>query len=207
MQNNVDPTDPADLVVHELVRMVQEDADRFPPGMPVDDSIKNDHEFTYEELQGASELIREERAAAAAAAAAAPGATLELEAILVARMNERQSSAAGKQGDQAELQAIKQAISEQAAASLKLEQKASVMLAGLKKRNEALAVDINASVEKLRQSEIDKACYGLLQEQEQLAVASRLEYARGIVAAQDEKERVLQERFRAGRVGGRSRAG
>jgi pre-mRNA-splicing factor CDC5/CEF1 len=208
MQNNMDPTDPADLVVHELVRMVQEDADRFPPGMPVDDSIKNDHEFTYEELQGASELIREERAAAAAAAAAAaPGATLELEAILVARMNERQSSAAGKQGDQAELQAIKRAISEQAAASLKLEQKASVMLAGLKKRNEALAEDINASVEKLRQSEIDKACYGLLQEQEQLAVASRLEYARGIVAAQDEKERVLQERFRAGRVGGRSRAG
>ena len=91
-------------------------------------------------------------------------------------------------------------IDEQAAASMKLEQKASVMLAGLKKRNETLADDVNAAVEKLRQSEIDKACYGALQEQEQLAVVSRLEYARGIVAAQEERERMLQELFRAGRT-------
>jgi pre-mRNA-splicing factor CDC5/CEF1 len=196
IQNKVESTDASDLVVRELVKMVQEDAERFPPGMPVGNSIKENQEFTYEELQGASSLIREEQESTASAS----GATPNLEAIVTAKTKERQSSAAAKQDDREELEAIKRHIGEQAAASLKLEQKAHVVLAGLKKRNEALAEDINASVERLRQSEIDKACYGALQEQEQLAVVTRLEYARGIVAAQEEKERALQERFRAGRI-------
>lgn len=192
---DIESADPADLVVRELVRMVREDAERFPPGLPADDSIKENHEFTFEELQEAAKLIGEERDHAAPVS----DPVSELEAFVTAR-NEERRSAAGKQDERAELEAIKRHIDEQAAASMKLEQKASVMLAGLKKRNETLADDVNAAVEKLRQSEIDKACYGALQEQEQLAVVSRLEYARGIVAAQEERERMLQELFRAGRT-------
>ena len=181
---------PTELVLREVVRMVKEDAERFPPGAPIDDTIKPRYEFTYEELRTASELINDERKVSAT-----PDHAAGLEAFVFARAEARHACKATQSGKE-ELEAIKEQIAAQSAASLKLEQKANVMLAGLKKRNEALAEGINASMDKLRQAKIDKACYAALGEQEQRAVANRLEYARGIVSAQEEKERMLQERYK-----------
>ena len=178
------------LVLLETAKMIREDADRFPVGTQIDDSMKFRYEFTYEELQSATNLILAEAGGSsrfddgdfAAAWADAHAAKWK-------RMTSKQDAAN-------ELDAIKDEIATQTAAALKLEQKAGIMQAGLKKRNAALTDSINTTMDNLNQAIIDKACYAALLEQEQRAVVSRLEEARSILSVQEDRERTLQERYK-----------
>jgi pre-mRNA-splicing factor CDC5/CEF1 len=194
--DGLDGLDEEDAVVREMVKLIREDAQRFPAGRPIDDeapsSVNIRHEFTYEELQAAAKLIEDEAGPVPAAFEAAFAA-----AWTEARETRERIESKDKDKKTKELDAVKRQIATVSAAAVKLEQKADVMLAGLKKRNAALADDINATISNIAQASIDKACYSALLEQEQRGVANRLNHARAILAAQEERERALQERYKA----------
>jgi pre-mRNA-splicing factor CDC5/CEF1 len=191
----VDESNPADLIRREMVKLIREDAERFPHGEHIDDAVKMRHEFTYEELQEAAKCIKEEREMSPS------DHVLDVEAFSAAWTEAHSGRVSGSASianndNKEELEAIKRQIAVQTATCEKLEQKAGVMLAGLRKRNAALADGINLAVDKVKQASIDKACYSALLEQEERAVTHRLEDARSILSAQEDKERALQDRYK-----------
>lgn len=80
--------------------------------------------------------------------------------------------------------------------AMKIEQKVSVMLAGLQKRSKTLAEDINKTSEKVKIATIDKSCYSQLLHQEKAALPSRMNYYAELISQQEQKEQTLQERYK-----------
>ena len=200
-----DPHDIAkELVRAEMVALYQLDAERFPPNMPIDDSISmKTHEFSYEELKEASERIDEETS------------TNHLSETFEETWNRCRERIAFSPALQQyvdrhtmseediynslreEYETIQKQTLHYMNTASSIEQKLSVMLQGLKKRSNMLRDEIRTASEKVKIATIDKSCYSHLLHQERAAIPSRVEYYKDLISKQEQKEGTLQERYKA----------
>lgn len=204
-------TDPSDiareLVRAEMVALFHMDAERFPPGMPIDDTLSTKkHEFTYEEIEEAAKRIETE--ASSSAAAVDYDRFQEMwtqcrEGIMFSPSLQKyvERSTMSKEDIERSLKEEYEATKKEALAcmntAMKIEQKVSVMLQGLKKRSTMLKDDIQKTSEKVKIASIDKACYSQLYAQEKAAIPSRVQYYKDLISQQEQKEHLLQERYKA----------
>lgn len=202
------PDDAArELVLAELVKMFRSDAARFPPDTPISDSIScEQQEFTFEQLREASDLVKKEISPSEMQNMGESISTtwdrLRKEIMFSPAFKKFVKKTEMSDDDQIasmqqEFDAIKKEIAVYANRATKIEQKVSVMLAGLQKRSAALTKEINSTIEKVKIAKIDRDCYRHLLHQERAAIPSRLAYYQNLISAQEERERSLQEQYKS----------
>ena len=201
----------AQLIMKEYVSLLQQDAKRFPPDRPIDNSIRTTKpEFSLEELCEASRMILEEVPALKQSLGHQDATfkdyvdvwtSMDRDMMFSPKLGTCVPKSSMSQEDiiaslKHEFNAIREEMTTCATKAQSIEQKVGLILGGLQKRSKALIDEINSNIGKMNVAKIEKACYQHLLEREKQAVPARMEYHRSLVQAQEEKERNLQEKYK-----------
>lgn len=212
-----------ELVARELARLLAHDAAKYPPGRDGKKGAKRDRNgsagaaapplerFEDSELAAAAALVRSE--AAFLRHAYGHGATPDGEYfdawnaaardVLILPGNSRQvgrtsaaSPAERVEALRGEWEAARGVMTAEARRAAKLEQKATLLLAGLQNRDAAVRQRADALWSEVADAAVELECFGALHAQEQRAAPQRIEAAAAALAAARQREADLQERYK-----------